>query len=793
MNNIKIAITLIKRLISTGTISLGLFLLFSIIPLFQLAGNHDSEILATNEIIEGYTADIFFKNRGEISPSPDVAIVGIGENSIKQLGRFPFPRFVYKKFIDQLDSYETKVAAFDILFADVQDSALKTLVNDHIESFPTNGMGFSSVRKHMEEFAKKVYESDDIKLMQDSFSNSDTKIVLAHSFNDMGLLSGRFRLEEDSIKTNSKLLSIMRHNINISNNCQLQENFSNFSQIMVRNPLLPSAEIFSGNTHPKVGHIKFLKDSKGGIVRYFPIIAYHHRSIVASLSLQSVATFLEQPISINCPTGGGQFGPEFLTINSSYYKDKNPQKLARYDAPINGDGRIWINHLGGPGKIPTYEFVDILNGKIDKKKLQGKLVFVGAIADSMGDIVANPYTPILPGVEIHASIASNLLNGTVLYPSENYALIALLLMFATSVFLPLLLRRKRIRIGFLATTSILIAYIYYAYNIAFLEQNQMLPIALPLAHYLSLVFFIVIFQYFSEENEKKFIRKAFSQFVSTSVVDEIIEQEKPLSLGGEKKEVTVLFTDIQGFTSISEKLDANTLTELLNLILTDLTKIVFTHEGTLDKYVGDAMMCFWGAPIDAPEHAYKACLSALEMQKRVEEMRSEWSEKFGQEISIRVGVNTGEVSVGNMGSTQVFDYTVVGDSVNIASRLESLNRHYHSKILVGEQTFATTKHKLGYRRIDSVKVKGKSNSIDVFELISETSLSEAEKTQYNTYEAALDLLIAGNWEEAMSAFESYHSKYPEDKAAEEMLSRIESIKSSSILQADWDGSWSYSD
>lgn len=754
----------------------------------------DSAIAAANEILEGYATDIFYKIRGPVAPSKEVALVTIDEKTLSELGRFPFPRYVYKEFIERLNDYDVKVAAFDILFADEMDSALKKVVQTHIKNFPSEGLGFPEIRKHMEGFAKNILSLDDSKILAESVANSRTKIVLAVSFNNMSREEGHIELADDKAPISPLARKQLVKGFKISPFCKFEDHKNKYHQIKAADPTVPIAELFDNKNPPELGHIKFLKDTKGGIVRYFPLFVRYHREAVASLPLRALSEYLgEETIFIGCNRFQPELGPNELVLSKTEKSSGGATQIKNYKIPIGADGRVWINHVGDSKSISTFEFIDVLKGRVKKADLAGKIVFIGAAADSLGDTVANPFTPVLPGVEIHATIASNALTESTLSYSEDYTTVTLILLVISTILISTLLSSKRMRIGFIGALAYIFAYFSYAYSSAFLEYNELLPLAMPAIHFVMLSFAIVLYQYFVVESEKSFIRNAFAHFVSRSVVNEIVEQERPLALGGEKKEITVLFTDIRGFTAISESLDAQELTELLNTVLTDLTNIVIENDGTLDKYVGDAMMCFWGAPIEDERHAHKACLSALQIQRKVHAEQKNWQERFRKEVFIRIGVNTGLVSVGNMGSTQVFDYTVIGDPVNIGSRLESLNRHFGSRILVGERTYSLTQEFFTYRHIDRVRVKGKVEAIDVYELINDRPPEELERQRIQDYEQALQLLIEGKFSEARTLFANYQEAHPHDESAKEMLSRLDKIDSNPELQKSWKGSWSYED
>jgi adenylate cyclase len=302
------------------------------------------------------------------------------------------------------------------------------------------------------------------------------------------------------------------------------------------------------------------------------------------------------------------------------------------------------------------------------------------------------------------------------------------------------------------------------------------------------------FKYWLEEKNKKFIRSAFSKYVAPAVVDSILKDPTKLTVGGEKRELTILFSDIRGFTSFSEKMDAKELAGFLNDYLGEMTDIVFDTDGTLDKYIGDAVMAFWGAPVNQTEHASNALKAAVAMQKKLSELRPIYREKYGVDVHIGIGVNSGTVNVGNMGSERIFEYTVIGDHVNLASRLEGLTKPYHAGILTTRFTIDLISQSAdtvpAHRTLDFVKVKGKKLAVELIEIF------EHERNPAGTskFEEARTLYSQQKWDESMSAFREaielfkQHDSVDSDGPSLMYIERCEEFKRTPP-GPDWDGSW----
>ena len=303
--------------------------------------------------------------------------------------------------------------------------------------------------------------------------------------------------------------------------------------------------------------------------------------------------------------------------------------------------------------------------------------------------------------------------------------------------------------------------------------------------------FSLIYRYISLRRQKQFIQKAFGNYVSKPVMKEIIRNPKSLKLGGEKRQMTVLFSDIAGFTTLSENLPPEKLSKALNVYLSRMTEVVFENNGVVDKFIGDAVMAFWGAPIADQSHAYNACKTALKMQAAIDELRPELEKLGFSNFFVRVGLNSGDVTVGNMGSDSRFDYTVLGDNVNLSSRLEGLNKEYGTKILIGEGTYELVKDRIEARLIDIVAVKGKKTGVKVYELqgtgesAHQLSLRGAERRGNLAFQKALSTYQKGHFKTAEKMFQEFLKLYPGDGPSKTFVLRCRKF----MLEEpeNWDG------
>jgi adenylate cyclase len=313
-------------------------------------------------------------------------------------------------------------------------------------------------------------------------------------------------------------------------------------------------------------------------------------------------------------------------------------------------------------------------------------------------------------------------------------------------------------------------------------MNLIYPVLTMMTIYLG----ITVYRYVTEEREKKKVRGAFQYYLTASVVNEILKDPTKLKLGGDKKVLTVMFSDIRGFTSISEKLGPEELVHLLNEYLTAMTDMVFKYDGLLDKYIGDAIMAVFGAPLDQPDHALRACRTGIGMMSELRRLRERWAAEGRPDINIGIGINTGDMVVGNMGSQMRFDYTVMGDSVNLASRLEGTNKEYGTNIIISEFTYESVKGDLFCRELDAVRVKGKELPVRIFELLGEMKDAAQWRDFVCRFDTGLAKYRAGLWDDAIAAFQGVLELRPADLPAKLYIDRCESLKKYPP-GGEWDG------
>lgn len=456
--------------------------------------------------------------------------------------------------------------------------------------------------------------------------------------------------------------------------------------------------------------------------------------------------------------------------------------------PLTGTGGSgWIRFQGPPGVFPTFSCTDLLEGRVPEEKIRQRTVLIGYTATALQDLYPVPETRRsarrMPGVEIHAHAIGMLLAGKGLAPAPPLADAALRYGALLAIAVSLVFAGPTLTA--LALVLLLLG-IHTAVAAAF-AQGVRLELARPMV--LPLVAFVVIQarEYHRSRRKAREIRHMFSHYLNASVVELLVRQPERLRLGGESCDLTILFSDVRGFTTLSEALGPVKLVQVLNEYLTRMTDLVFEQEGTLDKYIGDALMAFFGAPIEQPDHPARACRSALAMMASLEGLNQELAATGAPRLAIGIGINTGPVVVGNMGSRMRFDYTVMGDAVNLASRLEGLTKQYGVDILLGELTVRALGPGFVLREIDQVKVKGKTEPVIIHQLVGlEGKVPEKTLTVIDLGRQALAAYRRQDWTGARTRFEAILDLDHQDGPARLFLERITAF-ASDPPPANWDG------
>lgn len=672
------------------------------------------------ELLELKTVDARFRSRPPITPGQDVVIATIDEKSLDELGRWPWPRTVIARLIGKLKLYGAGVIAFDIVFSEpTEHSELNSIL-----SLEGEYKGSESIPPGFTDYVNKIRtEIDpDVKLGK-SIKNSG-KVILGYFFHFS---------EGAAPKEGRELL----------HNYQNVDVFKQGAETILNASAIESNIEVIANGAKSFGYYNIVPDNDGS-VRWNPLVIQYRNKYYAPLSLQAIKAYLGDP-------------PLSLTLTD--YGVSNI-KLGATSIPVDESGRLFINYYGGQKAFPYYSIADIMSGRIEKEKLKDKIVLIGSNAVGIYDMRVTPFEGVYPGVEIHATVIDNILNKRFLVRPQWFNLLDILAIAGIGIFLGIVIPRLSAITGIFTVIAFLAGYIYfslYLFNHNGLLFNITYPVLVVITTYLCLV----LYRYAMELREKKKIKSTFQHYVAAPVMEELLKHPEKLKLGGEEKELTVLFSDIRRFTTISEGLKPNALINLLNEYLSAMSEVVFKYQGYLDKYVGDAIMAVYGAPLMQEDHINKACLTALDMMERLNSIRQEWKGKGLPILNIGIGINTGNMVVGNVGSEQKYEYTVIGDNVNLASRLEDLNKLYGTNIIVSERVYRQIGEEFFCRELDIVQVKGKTKPVAIYELIDRKSVSSL-KGAVDAFHRGLKYYREKRWEEAVKAFNTVIELKPDD-------------------------------
>ncbi|MEZ5435138.1 MAG: adenylate/guanylate cyclase domain-containing protein [Pseudomonadales bacterium] len=510
-------------------------------------------------------------------------------------------------------------------------------------------------------------------------------------------------------------------------------------------------------------------------MRRAPLVLRYGDQLYPSLAMQTAMTYL------------------LLDTVKPEVIDGSIQSFLLGDKQIHTDakGQMLVPYRGRQGSFPYIPAVDVLQGKVDPKLLSGSIAMVGTSAIGLVDLRTTPVGAMYPGIETQATLVDALLRGAVPYKPDfaagANAVAILVLGILLAVLLPFLGPAMMTFLSILSLAMLVVGNVWL-WQVRGLD----LPISGPLLTVAMLYVINIAFGFFTSSQQKEQIKEMFGQYVAPAHIDRLLDDPSALSFAGESKKMTVLFSDIRGFTDMSETLSAADLKSLLNRYFTPMTEIIFEQQGTIDKYVGDMIMAFWGAPLNDPQHELHAVQAAMRMQKKQAVLREEFQRLGLPPIHTGIGINTGAMNVGDMGSTYRRAYTVLGDAVNLGSRLESITKFYGAAILVSEATYSAVQQDFVWREVDYMQVKGKKEPIRVYEpLVLRTEASAELLQQVEQYGTARAAYLARQWDEAQQRYTALAEQSEVfKKLCAIYLQRIARYRAE-LLPDDWCGVWQH--
>ncbi len=677
--------------------------------------------LAFVNFLELTAYDLKLTARGKRHISGDVVIVAVDEKSLKAEGRWPWPRTLMAQMVNRLSEAGASVIGFDIFFPEKDVYVPFTVVKEALKKKDLSQIDHKSLGQWLEDVG-----------------DSDTHFAKAIESSDRTVL-GYFvyPTKESAVANDVEKLN--------QSHLQLLE-FSQFS-VTQQTPSKGSValrKIYAvGMSLPKLmdaanaaGFVTFVPE-KDSVIRRVPTVMKHGEYLFPPLSLQILQQASQLPLAV-------RFAP--LRVESVMLGDMI--------IPTSEKGDMLVNYYGPAHTFTHFSATDVLSGKIGAADLQNKIILIGGTAAGTYDIHSSPYGPLYPGVEVHANVMESVLQGDFLMRPDWVAVLDMLVILVSGLILGLMAL-------FLPAYSMALFLIvgisgyFFADWWLFTQKGLWVHTVYPVFSQVFVYSGITLYRFIFEEREKRFIKGAFGQYLSPAVVEQLTKNPGMLKLGGERKELTAFFSDLAGFSKISESLSADELVNLLNDYLTEMTDILLQHSGTVDKFEGDAIISFFGAPVNYEDHARRSCFAALDMQKRLGELRAEWKKQGKHELYMRIGLNTGNMVVGNMGSKNRMDYTMMGDAVNLAARLESANKQYMTYTMISEFTYAQARDDIEVRELDSIRVIGRDQPVKIYELLGKKGeIDDRMRQILPTFKEGMEHYKNKRWEDGITCFEN---------------------------------------
>jgi adenylate cyclase len=687
--------------------------------------------------------DLYQRISPRSSPVRPVVIVDIDEASIAALGQWPWPRTILADLLTRLNELQAAAVAFDVIFPEPDRSSPNEAVKHFREVDDATRERLVQLPSNDEVFANAIRQG---------------RVVVGQS----GTHAAGARAPENSPQTGFATVGPDPGRYLIS-----------FPHILRNLPSLEQAAAGRG--------LFTVRPEWDGIVRRVPMVMRAEDKVVPALTLDL----------LRAVTGSGA-----ILIRTD---DAGVRAVAvpGLELPTDQNGRVWV-HFGLHDKARYVSAKDVIEGKVAPEKIAGKLVLVGTSAIGLLDVKTTPVHPAMPGVEVHAQVLEAALTGSLL-SAPSYAVAVEMLAAVLAGIMIALLAPVASALTLFAAAALTVAAFIAASWILYSRYQMLFDATFPVLATLAVYVTLVLIGYFREQVDRRRIRSAFAQYLSPSLVEQLASSPQKLVLGGEQRNMTVLFSDVRGFTTISEtyKNDPQGLTTLMNRFLTPVTNAIVARNGTIDKYMGDAVMAFWNAPLDDPAHQRNACHAALDVLARVTELnrvREQEASTNGHRfvpIKMGIGINSGTCAVGNMGSDLRFQYTVMGDSVNLASRLEGQTKGYGLSIIIGAATAAAAAPEFALLEIDSLRVKGKTEPEVIYTIVggAEAAQTPEFKTLQDHWSKFLVCYRKQDWTGALRAIEVCRSECERFELAgllEAYADRIGWLEKNPPA-ADWDG------
>ena len=705
--------------------------------------------IAPMQRAEAWLYDTWLKRTAPTGLDDRIAILDIDEASLKSVGRWPWSRDTMTALVDKLfDHYYVGALGFDVVFAE-----------------PDKSSGLDSLKQLAQ--AELAGSRDFQSALKQLAPRLDYDARFAQALADRPIALGYYFIPDGYGDSKSGMLPF--HSLPLA-------------AFRPMRPGMPPATGYGANLalfqNVAQGSGFFnMRADEDGTARQMHLVAPFGEGYYPALSAATLrVAFGGDPLVAGVEAGsilGRAYTVPWVEVGG-------------IRVPLSADGSVHVPYRAG-APFPYISAAQVLAGKAPLAQLENRIVLLGSTAPGLADLRVTPFSSTFPGVEIHAHLIAGMLDGTTRYTPPWADDARVLVVLVLGVLLTLVLLRFNPIIGLVVSMGLL-ALLLAAYAAAW-TRFWVVPMAAPMITVLGLYAFNTAYGFFAESRNKRQMTKLFGQYVPPELAAEMSQDPAHYTMDGQSREMTVLFSDIRGFTNFSEKLSPTELAEVLNAYLSTMTHIVQKQRGTIDKYIGDAIMAFWNAPVDLADHASRAVQTALDMQAALPQLNQEFAARGWPEVQIGVGVNTGRMSVGNMGSEFRMSYTVMGDAVNLGSRLEGITKQYGVGILVTQPTVeADPVH--AFMKIDDVRVKGKETPVAIYEPLGvKAGLDETLKKNAADFEAVFASYQKQDWDTAESALRALNERTPR-KLYDIYLERIAHFRAAPP-PADWDGVFVY--
>ncbi len=683
-----------------------------------------------------------------------IVILDIDERSLKQEGRFPWSRDRLALLLDKLfENHQVAVLGFDIVFAERDESSgmrvLEELARSQLRDVPQFRGALPRLAPQLD-YDRRFAES-----------MRGRRVILGYYFS---------REEGRAVQVVGQLPAPV---LPAGTFAGRPIDFTVWDGYGANLPELQQAAAGAGHFNP-------LPDAQDGVTRRVPMLGEYRGAYYEALSLAVVRAYLGFPPLKPVIEGGSQdySGLEWLELKTG----KGALRI-----PVDHNVCALVPYRGQQGSFRYVSAGDVLADRVEPGALKDKIVLMGATAPGLLDLRSTPVQAIYPGVEIHANLVSGILDQDLKMKPPYVLGIEVVILLASGLLLVFLMPLLTPFVSALAVLAVLAAVA--GGNLALWQYAHLVvPLAGNLLLIAGLFALNMSWGFFVEARGKRQITGLFGRYVSPALVDEMARNPEGLSMEGESREMSVLFSDVRGFTRISEGMDPKELTRFMNEFLTPLTEVIYRNRGTVDKYMGDCVMAFWGAPLADPDHARHAVRAGLEMQATLKALQPHFREKGWPEIRAGVGVNSGVMRVGNMGSQMRVAYTVMGDAVNLASRLEGVTRQYGVDMVVGENTRRALPEFV-FRELDRVRVKGKDEPVAIYEPVGETGKVDARTLEEAAlFHQFLRSYRAQDWEQAELALYNLRNLFPDSELYRVYAERVAWLRAHPPGPG-WDGVW----